>query len=514
MRNFINVVHDFVFESRGLGARRPGEEFVSNSNPEDKIYVDRVTFFPIGKTEYSSYEEMVEELRSLVTSYKGDINLIKKFMPSDRAFGIAEFVRADGQQKLAWVKPYTTIKLDPTQNDWNNQTGIPGYRYNSRAAAKTQAGLTPQDILTEQSNLTKQDIVNQIAAKFGTTSSLTKLAQAVASGQKFPITLDAPADVGFTAFRDYFCELLHPIALQTGQYKGNAGDAAARFLGKGGFATCSINFGADKTEGLSDSILIGPDGRKIKVSSKGAQGAEASARNLLDSIDELKNSNPQLAKKHEKIVRLIDKVVKGGQAGAPLLLGEDYNIIDSDDAAKIKSFKNMAPINLDNLKSLNLSARLSKLIKERSTKNTESVNLYFHSMAAVAHKVAEHINDSTNFSEAASEILNNAALVQVYTSATESGNKWTLTQFDTKWPSNTTTGVKFSASKTYYSTDIKGNFTFKILRNGAVDNNDETDQLVDTTAKTKPKVDSTPVDLRPTAVKLKDKPTDVGREKR
>lgn len=514
MRNFINVVHDLVFESRGLGARRSGEEFVNNSNPEDKIYVDRVTFYPIGKTEYSSYEEMVNELQSIVTSYKGNINLIKKFMPTDRAFGIAEFLRADGQDKLAWVKPYKIIKLDPTQNDWNNQTGIPGYRYNSRAAAKTQAGLTPQDILSQSSNLNKQDIINQIAAKFGNENSLTKLAQAIARGQKFPITIDAPADIEFTAFRDYFCELLHPIALQTGQYKGNAGDAAARFLGQGGFAACSINFGVDKTEGLSDSIMISPDGRKIKVSSKGAQGAEASAKNLLDSINELKNSNPKLAKKHENIIRIIDKVVKGGQAGAPLLLGEDYNIIDSDDAAKIRSFKSMAPINLDRLDSLNLSPKLAKLIRERTTKNTASVNLYFHSMAAVAHKVAEHINDSTNFSQAASEILNNAALVQVYTSATESGAKWTLTQFDTKWPSGTTTGVKFSASKTYYSTDIKGNFTFKILRNGAIDIKDETDQLADVTANRADDRQSEPVDLRPTAVQIKTKTSKVGREKR
>jgi hypothetical protein len=99
--------------------------------------------------------------------------------------------------------------------------------------------------------------------------------------------------------------------------------------------------------------------------------------------------------------------------------------------------------------------------------------MYFHSIAAVAHKVAEYVNKNTKFGQAASEILNNGALIQVYTKATEKGDQWTLVAFDTKWPSDTVTGVSFSASKNYFSTGIKGNFTFKVLRNGAKDVPDE-----------------------------------------
>jgi hypothetical protein len=515
MRNFINLIEKELYESRGLGARKPGEEFIGATNPEQKIYFDTVTFYPVGGVSYDSYEQMVEELKRIVTSYKGtSIDLIKKFTLQDRAFGIAEFT-GPNKEKYAWVKPYKSVKLDPTLNDWNNQTGIPGFKYNSKAAAKTQVGLTPQDILTKPSELTRQDIVAQISDKFGADSPLTLVAQAVASGQPFPITIAAVPSIGFSAFRDYFCELLHPMALQTGKVTGNAQQAAARFLGPNGFADCSINFGTDKTEGLSDSILISQDGKKIKVSSKGATGAEASVKNIIDVINELKAANPQLAKKHKKIIDIIDKVVEGKQANAPLNLGVEFNIISESDANAIRQMKNMAPTDLKAVDTLDISSKLKNLMLQRETKDKSNVNLYFHSLAAVAHKVAKHINENTNFSDAASEILNNAALIQVYTIAQEQTDRWTLKEFNSKWPSNDTTGVLFSAGKTYYSTGIKGNFTFKILRNGAVPTEEDNTEIGDLPENpTKSNKQTVPLDLRPTAVKNKDKKVNVGREKR
>ena len=477
MRDILNILDTIIFESRGLGARRTGEEFVSTKNPDEKIYVNSVTFYPEGQLGYPSYEEMVTALKEIVTSIPDAyVDLIGQFKQSDRAFGVAVFDAENGQ-RLAFVKPYKQIKLDPTQNQWDNQSGIPGYRYNSKAAAKTQAGMTPQDILTKQSDLTPYDIVEQIAAKFGDNSPLVKVAEYVTEGNQLPYVMPVPPGMSFTAFRDYFCELLHPIALQTGVYKGNAGDAAMAFLGQSNFDGTSINFGTDKTEGLSDSILIAPDGKKIKVSSKGAKGAQASARNLLDAANELSQSNSELANKHKDIIDLVRDIVQAGQAGAPLVLGVKYNIISPEDATDIQNFKKLPPTSLALAQKMGISPKLKKLIAERKTDNPNNVNLYFHALAAVAHKTAEHVNNSTNFSQAASEILNNGALIQVYTKAAEKGDQWILQSFDSVWPSKTVTGVSFSASKTYYSTGIKGNFTFKILQNGAKDVPDETETV-------------------------------------
>ena len=466
IRNLIDLVSNSttVNESRGLGARKAGEEFVSTTNPEDKIYIDTVVFYPQGGTGYPTYQDTVTNLEQMVKGMRGAyVDLIGKFKQTDRAFGIATFKKPTGEV-LAWVKPYKEVKPDPTQNLWDNQTGIPGYRYNSKSAVKTQAGLTPQDILADKNNLNAGKIIQQIAGKLGENSIYTQAAKAVASGQKFPISLPAPQGGSFTAFRDYFCELLHPIALQAGLYTGNAGQAAERFLGNQGFAKCTINFGTDKTEGLSDSILIAADGRKIKVSSKGSAGAEASSRNLLDAANELSSSDPALAKKHADVIALIQDIVKGGQAGAPLILGIRFGFITKEDADDIQNFKKLPPTNMAAVDAMGISENLKKLIKARNTDNPNNLNLYFHSIASVAHPVAEYINNNTKFSAAASEILNNGALIQVYTTATESDGNWVLQGFNTVWPSSTVSEVKFSASKTYYSTGIKGNFTFKIKR--------------------------------------------------
>jgi hypothetical protein len=472
MRDLINITTLYnLTESRGLGARRAGEEFVSTTNPEDKIYVNSVTFYPQDRGMYDSYQEMTAALKQAVNIPGAYVDLLGQFGPKDLAFGIAVFDKPDNS-KLAFVKPYKDVKPDQTQNQWDNQKGIPGYKYNSKAAAKTQAGMSPQDVLTDFNEQTPSSIVEQIEAKFGSTSPLTQVSKAVAAGQKLPIAIPADPAMSFTAFRDYFCELLHPIALLTGNYTGNAGEAASKFLGVGGFANTAINFGTDKTEGLSDSILIAPDGKKIKVSSKGAKGAEASATNIVNAAAELETSSPALLKKHAKVIDLINDIKQGGQSGAPLLLGVRFKIIDEEDVDTIKNFKKMPPLPLEKGKLLG-SKRLQEVVAGRKTDNPDSVNMYFHSIAAVAHRVADHINKNTDFSNAASEILNNGALIQIYTKASEKGDQWVLQSFDTVWPSNTVTGVAFSAGKTYYSTGIKGNFTFKILRNGAKDVPDE-----------------------------------------
>ena len=48
-----------------------------------------------------------------------------------------------------------------------------------------------------------------------------------------------------------------------------------------------------------------------------------------------------------------------------------------------------------------------------------------------------------------------------------SGDMITITALEAKYPSEAVTGVLLDASKVYYSTGGKGNYTFTILKNGA-----------------------------------------------
>lgn len=440
-------------ESTGLAGRRSGDTF-KNPNGE-QITFNRIEFFPVegGKLEKEQLDNVLKQLP----------NVQWQNNRSAKSGGIvlATFDTPQGEVQYGFYKD--VIKPNATDNYVPNQ--VADYRFAGKAAEKIQSGLTPQDLLSKRDNLTSVEIIEQLAEKLGPNNILVQVAQRVASGEEFPIRFAAPSDISFTGFRDYFCEILQPMAMQVGSYTGNAGEAAEIFLG-GSFADTLISFDSAKNAGLSDSILSKEDGKYVKISTKGGKGAQASSKNLIDAVNEL-NSTPngkKLLEKYKDSIDLMQEIQKQGQYKAPLNLGVKYGIITQDEADKILSLRNQKPINLKDIKNYNLGKNLEKLALGRETDNTESVNLFYHLLASVAHLAAIEVNDKTDFSNAAADILNNGALVQVYTKAKQGKDEWVLDSFDTVYPGKSIKGVYLSAGKTYYSTGVKGNYTFRIDR--------------------------------------------------
>jgi hypothetical protein len=462
MRDLLNLFD--LMESRGLAARKPGDLFQSEHSEKDQMFFRHIQFWPSEGGSFSQ-EELPQAVEQVENSFNKQIHW-ENNMPKTGGFGIITFDLPNGDTKL-YGRYFQNIKPNHAENKW---AAIQGYKLQTKSAKKVAAGLMPQDILTNENDLTGDDVVEQISAKFGFDHPLTSAAEQVNAGQPFPITIPAPEDLSFTAFRDYFCELLHPIALQRGTYEGDAAKAEEIFLTESSFAECSINYGGSKTEGLSDSIMVAPDNHTVKVSSKGKGGAEASVKNILNAVEEAKKSGTDLADKYEEVVEIVETVKKGGTKMAPISLAVRYGIISAGDAMTVNNLLELTKkqkVDFETpIKTGFLTDTLKELYEARGVRDESKVNPYFHLLAAIAHKVAEYINENTDFSKAASAILNNAALVQVYTKAHQSGDTWVIDSFDTVYPGETVTGVMFSASKGYYSTDIKGNFTFKILKNG------------------------------------------------
>jgi hypothetical protein len=452
MRNLLDKIETLT-ESTGLAGRKPGDTF---KNPEgEKITFNRIEFFPVegGKLEKEQLDSVLKQLP----------NVQWQNNRSAKSGGVvlATFDTSEGEVQYGFFKD--VIKPNTTDNYVPNQVG--DYRFAGKAAEKIQSGLTPQDLLAQRDNLTSEQIISQLAEKLGPDNVLVQVAQRVAGGEEFPIRFIAPNDISFTGFRDYFCEILQPMAMQVGSYTGNAGEAAEVFLG-GSFSDTLISFDSAKNAGLSDSILTKEDGKYVKISTKGGKGAQASSKNLIDSVNEL-NATPngkKLLGKYKDSIDLMQEIQKQGQYKAPLYLGVKYGVISQDEADKILSLRNSKPINLKDIKKYNLGKNLEKLALGRETDNTESVNLFYHLLASVAHLAAIEVNEKTNFSSAASDILNNGALVQVYTKAKQSKDEWVLESFDTVYPGKSIKGVYLSAGKTYYSTGVKGNYTFRIDR--------------------------------------------------
>lgn len=483
IRQILNKV-SVLTESTGLAGRKPGATFVNPDN-NDTIIFNEIKFFPQEGGKYSP-----EDLTAAIEQVESELGLPIQWEnirnPKSGGFSLATFSKGD--ETMAVGRYFQEIKPVATDNYVPNLV-LGTYKFAGKAAAKTQAGLTPQDLLTDRTDLTIKDIMVQLSEKLGTDNPLYHVAHHVAMGQPLPLEIKAPEGMSFSAFRDYFGEILQPMALQRGLYTGNAGEAAERFLGKNGFAGTLINFDSAKNAGLSDSILTTKDGRYVKISSKGDKGAEASSKNLIDSIDELKDSpaGDKLLKKYSDTIEMIREIQRQGQSGAPLYLGVEFDVIDESDADIIRGLKSAAPVDIrskEALKAAGLSDNLIKLAQERGTKTPEKTSLFYHLLASVAHKAADEVNSKTDFSDTASDILNNGALVQVYTKADEKKGMWILKEFETKYPGTSVGGVVLSASKNYSSTGIKGNFTFKILRGNAKaipdDNTEETPMMNDT----------------------------------
>lgn len=451
MRHLIDRIQ-YLMESSGLANRKPGDTFKNKEG--DAITFSSISFYPDegGKLE-------PEQINSLIKQLEGKVKWQNAKLKASGGIIIATFDSPEGQVNFGFFK--NDIKPNKLDNYIPNK--VDDYKFAGKAAEKVQSGLTPQDLLTKRDNLTAKDIIEQLQEKLGENDPLVQVAVRVANGEEFPIRFSAPEGVSFTGFRDYFCEILQPIALQNGQYTGNAGEAAERFMG-GSFGDSLISFDAAKNAGLSDSILTNSEGKYVKISTKGGKGAQASAKNLIDSVNELNGTEAgqKLLDKYSETIELVKNIQQQGQVKAPLYLGVKYDIITQDEADTIFRLKNIKPVNLKDIKKYNLGDNLEKLSLERKTDNPESVNLFYHLIASVAHLAAIEVNDKTDFSDAAADILNNGALVQVYTKAKQGKSEWTLENFDTVYPGQSIEGVYLSAGKNYFSTGIKGNYTFKI----------------------------------------------------
>lgn len=462
MREIINLLENILLdESRGLAGRKPGDLF-KNSKGEE-IAFDNIEFYPESGGKYTP--EQLDSAIQQVQSQANNISWQNARSAKSGGFAIATFTGPNGP---IYVGRYLEkVSPDPLQNQVPNE--FDDFKLAGKAALKTQAGLTPQDLITEKNNLTIPKIMNQLAKSLGTDSPLYSVAHRISMGEGLPLSFPIPDGISFSAFRDYFCEILQPIAILKGTYTGNAGEAAEIFM-DGTFSNCVISFDDSKNAGLSDSILTNPQGKEVKISSKGGKGATASVSNLVDSVTDLQATpnGRKLLKRYSVVIDLVKDLKAAGQVGAPLLLGVKYDIIGEKEADLVRSLKTMAPIPFDTISQLKLTANLKKLSKYKTPENIDQVNLYYHLIAIIAHLAADEVNEKTDFSKASAEILNNGALVQVYTKAKEGKTEWVLQDFNTVYPGESIKGVYLSAGKNYFSTGIKGNYTFKIDKGAGV----------------------------------------------
>ena len=483
MRDLLNLL-DSISEARGLSARAPGETFnrVGGDTADDLITFSDMTFYPpVGS--YNSTEEMMAAFDKVQKQVKHPIEMVNQ--PNSRmgAFAIAAFDTAVGRRYLA--KFAEEIKSVREKNTFFQTKDIPGnFSQTGARGSKEKAGYKPTDVLTEFKNQTPASIVAQIGAKFGQNSTEYQAATIFASAKNFPIIVPA-GNMDFTGFRDYFCEMLQPIALINGlPVKGNAANAAATFMGQQGFSDCVVSFNKGVSGELYDSLLVNPTNSQIKLSSKGAKGAMASSVNLLTSVRELEKAGlTQFGEKYADVIDILETINTGSHDSGPLNLAVQFEIIKPAEIAQVMSLEKYAGDKNFNIDKVPVSENLKKLYKDRKAKDPAKAVPLNHLVSSIAYTVVNKINTETNFSEAAADILNNSAFVQMYTEAKAKGDQFIIQGFTTVWPSKLFTEVTLEAQKSYSSTaSSSGKLVFNINKDPKkVANTDSTgeDDIVD-----------------------------------
>lgn len=466
MRDLLNIIDGTILtEGVGLSNRKPGEQF--KNSVDDVITFQGLTFYPESGTFPEDQLSQAIDAAAAENQTTSDRIHWTNVAPRGAAgFGIAKFTGEDGSPYFLgrWFR---TVSPNRVQNSFPHDAIPGGFRFQSRAGQKESSGLKPSDWLTQFRDNTPDTILKQCRDHFGADSDEARALEAFIQGD-VPLRI-ARGNLNAEGFRDYFAEVLQPIALVMGKnVGGNAAEAAEIFFGESGFENCTISFNNNTIGGLYDSLLINPDGRQIKLSSKGKDGASASVTNLQKSVAELASvpAGDRLMKKYQEEIEILDIIEKNGHFGAPLKLAVKYDQLTPEEATQVLSLKNLGP-NDDIIGSGLLSSRLEKMYQSRKAKDPSRIIPIEHMISAVAYMMADYVNKNTNFGQAAADILNNAALVQMYTDTSVSGDNITISRLTAVYPSKTVTGVMLDASKVYFSTGGKGNYTFTILKNGA-----------------------------------------------
>jgi hypothetical protein len=500
-------------ESVGLANRRPGEIFRNDAGQE--LTFQDLAFWP-ESGQYATLQLLNQAVVAAAEQTGADPERIQwiNARPARGGFGLAHFTDADGQDYY-FGRYLQKISPNRQQNSFPN-TLPGGFRLASRSGQKESSPYKPNQVLTQMQNNTPDTIFEQVKAKFGENSDELRAVSAFYTARDFPVTF-ARGQINVAAFRDYFMEILHPVALVRGMtLRGNAADAAERFLGSNSFADCTISFSSSAITGLFDSLLVSSDGVQIKISSKGAAGgAAASVSNLERSVSELRGTpaGDSIIKKYPEAIGIIETVKRLDQYAAPIELAVQFRIISEKEGLEVEELRGLSP--KDPVIGQNiLSRRLEKMYQERldaSRAGSQRAIPYNNMITALAFAVSDYVNEKTNFGAAASTILNNSALVQITTDITESKDTITIRNLTARWPSQSVTGVALWPQKNYSSTQIKGKLGFKILMNGAsVEDLDYMDAEVDTKPDTDPREPGGLVDreFKRSAVKAYQEPTE------
>lgn len=297
-----------------------------------------------------------------------------------------------------------------------------------------------------------------------------------------------------------FMEVIHPIALMTGNTTGNAQRMVLEFLGAKSYAELQknalISYGGTSTEQLVDSYILNQvDGkvRKLMISSKSGGGMPAKLRSLKVAYDEVMR-NPTARKMFEdeildnsdiryiKAWNFIETIMDSTNYLAAFDLATKFRIATSEDAQLFEKLvqqyglEKEEPVDTDDEDSDDEQIKegkhqVKKIPDEIMRGFSNGVKAAYKSAEENSNQVARLVNglwktmiveiqSSPAFSNIVSWLFNHSATVQVNTHSSTKGNRFVLNNITATWPSQAVERADLVIEK-------KGiGVSFKIMING------------------------------------------------
>jgi len=445
-----------VIESKGIFGRKPGEPYI-HDNGEKAEFVQAIAIPDLSQGgKFATAEERDEAIAEFEKNNNAKIEWVNTANAGTLAFGIAQIRTSDGKD-IYWGRYLRQVGAD-LMGVWGNSQIPSGWKLGTKGALKIDTGLDPQTLIKSQNKFKgPEQIIQTVRTNAGQEGEVLVTALESASNGQMP---EFPGQIEkLESIRDYFGEIMGPVAMMGGLVQGDAEQARQELAGGANWKDLNIFWPMAMNYNLVDSVFLAPDGKEIGISSKGGAGASASAKNLYDSLEKNKD-NAELMSNTKFVADIVTTIATKSAKEAPFDLGEKFQLSTPALRKEADEYMKQGKQDFENM-----SDEATKMVEGVNFDMTvQGFNTGYAITSALAKKVALKVNENPKFSTEAISLLNTASIIQLYTKVGKKGDDIRVTGFQAVYPPNFQGTVALDGSKNYYSSRIGGKFAFKFVK--------------------------------------------------
>jgi hypothetical protein len=148
---------EIIFESRGVTARAPGEEYVSITDPEDILTMQNIDVLPDNDADgFDTPEDLEAALKNAIPDEKARVN--DNNPGSGMKAAIIATLIDKNKNPQYWVRYIKGIPPTGVHGLWKT---LKGYQF-AQGAAKETVPIKPSDLITDDSYRTPEAVASTI----------------------------------------------------------------------------------------------------------------------------------------------------------------------------------------------------------------------------------------------------------------------------------------------------------------------------------------------------------------